>query len=293
MSDLDSLRKSCRIAAEALEYGRLQIKKGASLLDVTEKIENKIRDLGGNLAFPSQISFDEQAAHNYPSFDDKTIFKEQLVKLDLGVHIDGQISDIACSIDLSGKNESLCEASKKALDAAIEVIRPGITLAEVGKVIEEVITTYGFNPVKNLSGHGLDKYQIHTDPNIPNYDNKSPIKLKKGQLIAIEPFATPGIGFIEEKGEANVFMVIKKGNVRDLIARQILNELNQYRELPFAKRWLVKKFPITKVDYGLRILVREGLIRAFSPLVEKTNGLVSQHEHTIIVDDPPEVLTRI
>ena len=293
MYDLEALRKACKIAAEAREYGKSLIKPGASLLDVTEKIEAKIFDLGGFLAFPSQISFNEQAAHNYPSFDDKTVFKEQLVKLDIGVHIDGNIADTACTIDLSGKHEKLVKASVDAVDAAIRVIHPEITLAEVGKAIEAAISAYGYNPVKNLCGHGLGEYQVHLQPSVPNYDNKSPIKLKKGQLIAIEPFATLGVGFIEERGDANVFMMIKKGNARDLIARQILNEIKQYNDLPFAKRWLVKKFPINKLDYGLRILVRDGLVKEYPPLVEKSNGLVSQHEHTIIVDETPEVLTRV
>ena len=291
MYDLEALRKACRIAAEAREYGKTLIKPSATLLDVTEKIEAKILDLGGFLAFPSQISFNEQAAHNYPAYDDKTIFKDQLVKLDIGVHIDGNIADTACTIDLSGKHEKLVKASIDAVDAAIKVIHPGVSLREVGRAIEATITSYGFNPVKNLCGHGLDRYQIHLQPSVPNYDNMSPIKLEKGQLIALEPFATPGVGFIEEKGDANVFMMIQKGNTRDTIARQILNEIKQYNDLPFAKKWLVKKFQINKLDYGLRILVREGLVKEYPPLVEKSNGLVSQREHTIIVDEKSEVLT--
>src|SRR3989338_2101142 len=152
MEDLDNWRKAGKIAAEALAYGKQLIKPGASLLEVTEKVEKKIFELGGVPAFPAQISCDDIAAHYCAYSDDKIIFKEQLVNLDVGVAVDGYIGDTACSVDLSGKNQKLIEAAESALSAAIEAVKQGKTLGEIGKAIQKAIESFGFSPVRNLSG---------------------------------------------------------------------------------------------------------------------------------------------
>ena len=150
--------KAGRISAEVLEYGKLLIKKGNSLLDATEKIEKKIFEFGGKPAFPVQISCDEIAAHFCPVQDDTTIFENQVVCLDLGVHVNGAIGDTAYSIDLSGKYSDLVSAAQKALEEALKIAAVGTELREIGKTIHDTIKSYGFNPVRNLSGHGLGVY---------------------------------------------------------------------------------------------------------------------------------------
>src|SRR3989344_1668592 len=103
--------KAGRISAEALEYGKSLIKKGNSLLETTELIEKKIYELGGKPAFPVQISCNEIAAHFCVDDDEKAVFDEQVVSLDLGVHVDGAIGDNAYTIDLSGKYDDLVKAA--------------------------------------------------------------------------------------------------------------------------------------------------------------------------------------
>ena len=147
--------KAGRISAEVLEYGKSLIKKGNSLLDATEKIEAKIFELGGKPAFPVQISCNEIAAHFCPEEDDNTIFEEQVVSLDLGVHVDGAIGDNAYTIDLSGSYLDLVKAAQKALEQALKITNVGTELREIGKTINDTIKSYGYNPVRNLSGHGL------------------------------------------------------------------------------------------------------------------------------------------
>ncbi|GAG18527.1 unnamed protein product, partial [marine sediment metagenome] len=171
-SQLDAYTKAGRIAGQALEYGKSLIKPGVLVLDVVEKIEAKIKELGGEPAFPVQISLNETAAHYCPDKNDETKLNDQVVCLDVGVSVDGFIGDTACTVDLSGKNSELVLASEEALKNAIAIIKPGVKVGEIGKVIEETITKHGFRPVKNLSGHGLDEYNIHDFPTIPNYDNE-------------------------------------------------------------------------------------------------------------------------
>src|SRR3989339_702287 len=180
--------KAGRISAEVLEYGKSLIKKGNFLLDATEKIENKIFELGGKPAFPVQFSCNEIAAHFCAEEDDNTIFDEQVVSLDLGVHVDGAIGDNAYTIDLSGKYNDLVKAAQKALEEALKIVDVGTELRQIGKSINDTIKSYGYTPVRNLAGHGLDLYNIHTNPTIPNIDNGNKTTLKKGMAFAVEPF---------------------------------------------------------------------------------------------------------
>ncbi len=281
--------KAGRISAEVLEYGKSLIKKGDSLLETTELIEKKIFELGAKPAFPVQISCNEIAAHFCVEEDDKSVFDEQVVSLDLGVHVDGAIGDNAYTIDLSGKYDDLVKAAQKALEEALKIINVGTELREIGKTINETIKSYGYTPVRNLSGHGLDLYNIHTKPTVPNIDDGNKTTLHKGMAFAVEPFATTGSGVVAEKGLPTVFMLEHPRNVRSPITREVLNEIVSYGSLPFAKRWLTRKFG-AKANFALRELTQLGMVHQFPPLVESSNGIVTQAEHSILIDDEGEVI---
>lgn len=292
--DIEKLKKAGKIAAEALEYAKTIVKPGISLLEAAEKIENKIISLGGRPAFPAQLSINDIAAHFCPEEDDRTILNDQIVSIDVGVHVDGFIGDSAITIDLSRKQEKLIKASKEALEDAIKIIKPGIAISEIGKAIHDAITKYGFAPIRNLSGHGLDKFNVHSSPTIPNYDNGDKNVLEEGMLIAIEPFASAGAGIVYESSNASVFQLIGKKPVRNIITRNILSEIEKYEELPFCRRWLVKKFGAAKVNFAFRELTNLGILKEYPPLIDKNHGLVSQAEHTVMVTkEGCIVLTKI
>lgn len=282
--------KAGKISAEALEYGKSLIKNGNSLFDVTEKIENKIFELGGKPAFPVQFALNEVAAHFCVTEEDKDlVFEEQVVSLDLGVHVNGAIGDNAYTIDLSGKYSDLVEAAQKGLEEALKIVAVGTELREIGKTINDTIKSYGYAPVRNLSGHGIDLYNIHTKPTIPNIDNGDKTKLAKNMVFAIEPFATTGSGVVGEKGHATVFMVEHPKPVRSPITREVLKEIASYEGLPFAEWWLTRKFG-AKAKFALRELNQLGIIHQFPPLVEVSNGIVTQAEHSVLIDDEGEVV---
>ena len=289
---IENYKKAGKIASEVLAYGKELIKKDKKLLDVCNKIESKIFELGAQPAFPVQISCNEIAAHYCPEDDDNTIFSDQLVCLDVGVHIGGCIGDNATSVDLSGNNKEMVKSSEEALKAAIEKAKAFASLGKIGKAIQEAIEGFGFKPVKNLSGHGLDSYNIHAPPTIPNFDTKDDAKLEKGMVIAIEPFATNGIGMIHEKGSASVFSLVGKKSVRIGFVRDILKQIEGYNGLPFTTRWLTKKFSEAQVRYALNQLKQLEILREYPPLVEKNNGLVSQAEHSLLIGDEVIVLTK-
>ncbi|RLG56859.1 MAG: type II methionyl aminopeptidase, partial [Candidatus Hydrothermarchaeota archaeon] len=192
---LSYYKKAGEIAKEVLEEGLKKIKPGVKLLEVAEFVEARIIEKGGKPAFPCNISVNEIAAHYSPTaWDERTFEKGDLVKLDIGVHVNGYIADVAKSIDLGnkGENKKLIEASEEALKNAIDMIKPGVKTSEIGETIEETIKGFGFVPVSNLTGHQLQRWRLHGGMFIPNVKIRGGEEIKEGDVIAIEPFATNG-----------------------------------------------------------------------------------------------------
>jgi methionyl aminopeptidase len=277
--------KAGQIAQRALLYGKGLITKGDDCLSTCLKIEEFIKNEGGNFAFPPQISFNDTAAHFCPTKQDNPTFKDgDLLKLDVGVEINGAIGDNALTVDF-GENSELLSASKKACENAVKIANAGTKVCEIGRVIDETIRDFGFKPVKNLSGHGLGLYTIHTNPGIPNYDNHDNYVLKENDTIAIEPFATDGDGLIKEKGNPTIFCASTKPRVRTPNARLVASKINT---LPFASHWFSS---MSATSFALAI--KEINPHRYPPLVEIAGGLVSQHEHTLIVKEKKSIVTTM
>ena len=280
-----------KITSEAREYARGFIKKGMPLIEIANKIEEKMVELGGKPAFPTCLSINENAAHYTPSHDDETL-AHGLLKIDMGAHIDGWIGDTAFSIDLenSGENKKIIKASSEALENAIKTIRKGVQLREIGKAVHNVIEAHGLNPIVNLTGHGIDQYDVHARISIPNFDNKATTEITTG-LYAIEPFATTGNGRVRDGNSSGILRLIDDKNVRSPIAREVLEfVMNEYNTLPFCSRWLVKKFG-TKALIGLKQLEENGNLHSYPVLVESSNEKVAQTEHTILVEENGIIVT--
>jgi methionyl aminopeptidase len=197
------------------------------------------------------------------------------------------------TVDLSGENSELVKASREALENALKKVGIGATLGEIGKEIHDTIVSYGFSPVRNLSGHGLGKFDIHTSPTIPNFDTGDETELEEGMAIAIEPFATKGEGIIYESGNPGVFQLIAKKPVRNPFTRNAIKEIDKLNGLPFAKHWLQAKLGKAQAAFALREMEQLDIIRGYPPLVDKGHGLVSQAEHSVIILEKPIVITRI
>jgi len=292
--DLDSEQyEKHREAGEILQTVREEavdrIEVGASHLELVEHVESRIRELGGKPAFPMNVCIDEEAAHGTPSADDSSTFGEEMINIDIGVHVDGWIADSAVTVDLSGTDE-LVEASAAALDTAIEMAEPGIDTSVLGDVIGRTIEGYGYNPIVNLTGHGLGHYEQHTSPNIPNKKVPQGVTLEVGDVVAIEPFATDGRGKVTEGNEEEIFALEKEGSVRNRQARQALEQITEeFRTLPFATRWL----DVSRAEMTLRRLKQRNIVHGYPILKEKRGSLVSQKEHTIIItENGCEVTTR-
>ena len=287
----EKILQAGKIASEAREYARGFIKKGMPLNEIADKIEDKIVELGGKPAFPTCLSINQFAAHYIPSHDDETL-AEGILKIDMGAHIDGWIADTAFSIDLENtdENKKIIKASEEALDSAIKTIKEGIQLREIGMAVQKTIESYGLNPIVNLFGHGVDRYDLHARVSIPNFDNKKTTEITKG-LYAIEPFATTGNGRVRDGRPSGTYRLINDKNIRSPIAREVLEFIiEEYNTLPFCSRWLVKKFG-TKALIGLKQLEVNGNLQDYAVLIESSNGKVAQTEHTILVESTGIIVT--
>lgn len=294
MANLDKHRQAGKILQQAKKYAKTLVKDGAKALDIAEAIEAKIVDLGGKIAFPVDVSVDDMAAHYNPHVDDKLVLKKgDLVKIDVGAHVDGYVVDSAITISIGkhAENEALIKASDAALKKAISMAKPGIEVNKIGAAIEKTIHDHGFEPIRNLQGHGVGHWIIHCKPNIPSFDNGNTQKLKAGDIIAIEPFATTGSGHVKSGRGSEVYSLASDGNVRQF--REVLEWIrSEYQTLPFAKRHVANKFGKLKAALAVKLFITKGIIKEYSTLPEDTKGCkVSQSEHTIIVGIKPEILT--
>lgn len=266
-----------KIAARVRNEAVCKIKEDVALLEVAEYAENRIKELGGDIAFPCNISINEIASHYTPEDDSRRFRKGDVVKIDTGVHIEGYIADTASTVEVgTGNNRRLINACEEALENAIATIKGGTETRTIGKIIGNTIKKYGFNPVKDLTGHSLEQYRLHAGVTIPNYGSFLSQKIKRDMVFAIEPFATYGKGNIKY-GEPHIFAV--NGRTRTKEGQQIKD---RFGTLPFAKRWVP----------GIKVEDIKGLRRYFE-LREAGGEIVAQAEHTVIINENGcEVTTR-
>ncbi len=289
---LENHIKAGKIAAEVREHSKTIVKPGAKLLDIAEEIESLIRKRGGESAFPVNLSLNALAAHYTPYKNDPTIVPEKaIIKVDVGVHVDGYVADTAHTLCFDEGLLPLVEASRMALENAIALVKPNALLSDISAAIEETITSYGFKPVRNLTGHGLERYYLHAEPQVPNVKFTGDYRLTEGQVIAIEPFATNGAGQVKETEPTLIYMVVADRPARNSDARTIMRSAAQYNGLPFAERWLPIESRV-KIRIAMKELIERGAIYEYPPLKEIASGMVSQAEHTVIVQDPPIAITK-
>jgi len=285
----EQYREAGRILGNALSKGSRMVKEGVKYLDVAEKIEGLIGSEAG-LSFPVNISVNEVAAHYTPSPDDALRFKKgDVVKVDAGSHVNGYIGDSAITVEVGdGRHEHIIKASEEALEGAIEIVKEGVSISEIGQKIEGVITSYGLKPVKNLQGHSLERYNLHAGLSIPNVSNSNERKLKEGEVIAIEPFATDGEGYVVDRERGNIYQLRNRAKGR------IAGEMRaRFGSLPFASRWMEGIVGREKINMTLAFMLRRRFIYPYKTLVEVRGGVVAQTEHTLLVKkNGCEVLTH-
>jgi methionyl aminopeptidase len=292
----DKFNLSGRILREAREEIKGFVREGMLIIDICEKAEDLIKKKGAKPAFPCNVSINEVAAHyTSPPNDKSRVPENSVVKVDIGAHVDGYVTDTAVTVYFSHEYEDLVGTAERALKAAVESIKPGMSASKLGALIENTIKSRGFKPISNLCGHQIGRYIIHTGTSIPNVSQLSLTKIKLGEVYAIEPFVTlpDASGRVEDGDESTIFRFVKSRSQENPHAKQLLKFIeDNFRTLPFAERWLLGVVPEEHHVEAFRQLLTSKALTYYPVFLEASRKTVAQAEHTVmIVEDGCVVLT--
>jgi methionyl aminopeptidase len=331
-ADIKFWKDAGHVARRTIEGIKGEIVAGKAWDDLIDSAERFIRRHGGTPAFPVTISVNDIAAHYTTNsiltkpegYEEDMVFKKgDLVKLDVGVHIKGALADNALTVEVGGGGDHTDQirAAREARDAQIEAMTPGNTWTEIGAAADQVHSDAGFQPVTNLCGHKLEKWNLHAGVSVPSYDcGKANQAFKGGPEVgafyAIEPFNTTGksgkIEDIQPSTSSNIHRVTGDISIRKAVAKKKLKPLGatmaryieeRYSTLPFAERWayslLEKPFPgedpegiRKKWNALIRKLTSIRFLESYSALRCVDRGNVAQFEHTVWMSESgAEVLT--
>ncbi len=292
---LEFYLKAGEIAIAVKKLLRSKVKVGASVLEICEAGEAKIKALGGLWAFPLNVSINNVAAHySAQPDDDLVIRKGDIVKVDCGVHINGYVADTAFTVSFGTGHKDLIKASEEATKAAIDLIRPGITTDRLGNEIEDIIRSYDFRPIRELGGHQLDQNLLHGPIMIPNVKGTKGIKLEENQAYALETFATSGTGrLLRTETKCYIFQLnpipipLRLESAKR--ARKVI--LTNYSNFPFTTRWIAKELSTPTAKIALRYLADKAQIKRYPVLSDVKDSLVSQSEHTVFLTGNSRIVT--
>ena len=275
-----------KIAAKVREQIRGEVKPGVKAIDICERVENLTKQLGGGIAFPCDVNINQVAAHYCsPAGDQTTIQQGQMVKVDIGVHVDGYIADTAVTICLDPALTQMVKAAEEALAIAIKTVKAGARASDIGATIEHTIKNRGFRPIRNLTGHKMSRYIVHAGRSIPNVAGYELHRLEEDEIYAIEPFTVlnNAVGEVRDGPPSNIYRWERKKNLEGVPKQMLAFIQQEYRTLPFASRWVLKKFPGPEGVSAFSDLLTTRCIMGYPQLLEKSGGPVAQAEHTVIV----------
>jgi len=272
------------------------VHENMAIIEVCEKAEGLIRLKGGKPAFPCNVSINEVAAHyTAPPGDPSTIPANSVVKVDIGVQVDGYVTDTAFTACFNPEYETMTETARLALKAAIENVEGDVSPSKIGGIIENTIKNRGFKPIQNLTGHSVGRYLIHAGTSIPNVHQVTFGKLHAGEIFAIEPFVTvrEAGGAVEDAPQKTIFRLVKPKLAKSSETKQLLKFIeDNFRTLPFAERWLIGVLPKEQHAKAFRELLASKAVMGYPVFVEITRKTVAQAEHTVLVkEEGCEVLT--
>jgi methionyl aminopeptidase len=202
-AELEKMRRSGRIVRQVLETVKALVAPGVSTMDLEVVAEEKIRELGAKPAFKGYYDYpcvlctsvNNEIIHGIPS--EKRILKEgDIVSIDCGVVLDGYYGDSAITVPVGGEVaeelKKLLDVTETSLRKAIEEVRLGKTVGDVGAAVQEYVEAHGFSVVREFVGHGIGT-RLHEEPQVPNYGVRGHgTRLREGMVLAIEPMVNIG-----------------------------------------------------------------------------------------------------
>jgi len=272
-----------KIAKQAREFGAAGVKPGRSSLELSNAIERIIKDNGGLCAFPVNIGINDIAAHYTPSRQDDARFNlGDIVKIDVGAHVDGYPADTSVTVEVGTRNNTrLIECADDALKMCVEMVAPGTTVSAMGETVSRTIRAAGFKPIENLTGHSMERYNLHAGLSIPNIATRDKSIVHEGMVLAIEPFSTTGAGRVHGAGRGNIYRIVRERKAPPEAAALFSKIQSTFGGFPFASRWCDELHP--DAESLVPKLARLGMIMNYPVLAESGRGMVAQAEHSVLV----------
>uniref|UniRef100_A0A665VR30 Methionine aminopeptidase 2 n=1 Tax=Echeneis naucrates TaxID=173247 RepID=A0A665VR30_ECHNA len=295
-------RQAAEAHRQVRSYVRSWIKPGMAMIEICEKLEDcsrrliKENGLKAGLAFPTGCSINHCAAHYTPNAGDPTVLRyDDVCKIDFGTHINGRIIDCAFTVTFNPKYDRLLEAVRDATNTGIRFAGIDVRLCDVGETIQEVMEsyeveidgkTYQVKPIRNLNGHSIGQYRIHSGKTVPIVKGGEATRMEEGEAYAIETFGSTGRGAVHDDMECSHYM--KNFNVGHVPirlprAKHLLNVINEnFGTLAFCRRWL-DRLGESKYLMALKNLCDLGIIDPYPPLCDIKGSYTAQYEHTILL----------
>ncbi|KAF5182945.1 Methionine aminopeptidase [Thalictrum thalictroides] len=298
----NAVRQAAEVHRQVRKYIRSILKPGMLMVDLCETLENTVRKLisenglQAGIAFPTGCSLNWVAAHWTPNSGDKTVLQyDDVMKLDFGTQVDGNIVDCAFTVAFNPMFDPLLEASREATNTGVKEAGIDVRLCDVGAAIQEVMESYEVEingkvfqvkSIRNLNGHSIGPYQIHAGKSVPIVKGGEQTKMEEGEFYAIETFGSTGKGYVREDLECSHYMKnFEVGHVplRLPRAKQLLGTINKhFSTLAFCRRYL-DRLGESKYLMALKNLCDSGIVQPYPPLCDVKGSFVSQFEHTILL----------
>ena len=304
---LTDYRHGAEAHRQARQYARKFIKPGMSLTDIANGIEDSVRALVGHqgleegdaqiagMGFPTGLSLNHCAAHYTPNAGNKMVLaQEDVMKVDIGVHVNGRIVDSAFTLAFEPKYDPLLAAVKEATDTGVREAGIDVRMSDIGAAIQEVMESYevDLNPgkeqparvkcIRNLNGHNIDQYRIHGGKSVPIVKGGDQTKMEEGETFAIETFGSTGKGYVHDDMETSHYA--KRADaphvpLRVASAKSLLRSIEKnFGTLPFCRRYL-DRLGHEKYLLGLNNLVSSGIVEDYPPLCDVKGSYTAQFEH--------------
>jgi methionyl aminopeptidase len=207
---IDGIRKSCKMLSTMYRELIPLVKPGIQTLEIDKWVREWIKKAGGKPAFlgyhsPKQppfpaaicISINNEVIHGIPS---RRIIRDgDLVSLDCGIILDGFVSDQAVSLEMGKAAKEVHELNTAARDClyrGIAAVKAGDRLLQISRAVQGHALSKGFGVVHEFCGHGVG-FEVHEDPQVPNYPHGSNPRMSKGMVLALEPMINLGTGDVE------------------------------------------------------------------------------------------------
>lgn len=309
---LNDLRKAAETHRKVRQFAQKFIRPGLTTTEIAETIENGSRALAegdgkdAGVGFPTGLSLNHVAAHYTPNAGDTTVLQyDDVMKVDIGVHVNGRIVDSAFTVSFDPKYDRLLEAVKDATNTGVREAGIDVRLCDIGAAIQEVMESYEVEidgkthqvkSIRNLNGHNIRHYQIHGDKSVPIVKGGDQTKMEEGETFAIETFGSTGKGYVHSSGECSHYSKNPEAghvSLRLNKAKSLLNTIDKnFGTLPFCRRYL-DRLGEEKYLLALKNLVQVGAVNEYPPLVDVKGCKTAQFEHTIVLrPNYKEVVSR-